>query len=135
MSEGCAAPLILDERKAIDGPGLHALIIGVSSYDYLSGGTATLAPGATKRMRDLAAKIGQLSGPALSAKSLADWMLERREHFGAPLKTVRLLASPSLTEKGLEGIMPATVNNVVAALTDWRQDASKRNDRRDVSLL
>jgi hypothetical protein len=88
-------------------------------------------------MCDLAAKIGQLSGPALSAKSLADWMLQRKDHFSAPLKTVRLLASPSPTEKGSasEGIMPATVNNVAKALTGWREDASEREDRRDISVL
>jgi hypothetical protein len=121
------SPLIFDERSTARGPGLHALIVGVSYYDFLIGGRK-LPP--IRKLRPLAKLIPNVSGPAESAKRFADWLINRRENLTAPLRSLRLLCSPSVDEvkRGLVGITPATTQNVADALLGLWQDSQHNND-------
>ena len=99
---------------------VHALVIGVSRYDYLPGGAG---PTTT---RSLLSGLSQLSAAATSAARVANWL---RDHFDYPdvrLGSVRLLASPVDAERPLPGGVtppPATYDEVRRALFAWRADA------------
>ena len=115
---------------AADVPTVHALVIGVSRYDYFTNGTG---PTTTK---SLLAGLGQLSAAATSAARVANWL---RDHFDYPdvqLGSVRLLASPVETELPLPGGVeppPATYDEVKRALFAWRDDA--RETPGNIALL
>jgi hypothetical protein len=104
------------------GPGLHALVIGVSWYEH--GDQEGLA---------------SLPGAAMSAARFARWLDTEYRNPEAPLHTVRVLASPVDVEDvmirdELEGAAPAAVRtNVVAALGAWSEDC--RSHPRNVALL
>nr|NLI50998.1 hypothetical protein [Propionibacterium sp.] len=103
-----------------DEATVHALVIGVSRYDHLAGGSGTPT---THR---LLAGLSQLSAAATSATRVALWL---RDHFDYPeirLGSVRLLASPSPGEEPLPGGAtppPATYDQVKRALNAWRKEA------------
>ncbi|ALJ36343.1 MULTISPECIES: caspase family protein [Azospirillum] len=117
--------LIFDDRPHNSRPGLHALLIGVSGYPYLSGGPRNRGP---------AYGLGQLSAPARTVKDIAGWLIARKDKLTAPLKTCRLLASPSSLERHadqpitgvppLAEVAPATLDTVLSAAAAWRTDAS-----------
>jgi Caspase domain len=111
------------------GPGVHALMIGVSAYAFIKGGTAIPS---TPVMANLAQQLDQLVGPAQSARDLADFLIARKDKLTKPLRTVRLVASPSPDETkdnpAFDGIPPATSDNIVTALNNWKNDASRSND-------
>ena len=71
--------------------GAHALIVGISEYPHLSGGSGPLAA------RN--GGLGQLEVCAKSAARLFAWLLEAREVGGAPLASCRLLLAPAAGEK------------------------------------
>ncbi|AWN52162.1 caspase family protein [Methylobacterium sp. 17Sr1-1] len=116
--------LIFDENH-IDRPGLHAILIGVSSYPYLNG---------SDHAADETYGLGQLASPALTVVELADVLLKQAASMRPALKTLRLLASPSSDEPiGQQGTafknLPAAhLKNVMRAIFDWRNDASFRMD-------
>ncbi len=118
-------PLIFEDDN--QEPGLHALIIGVSAYSHLQGGTSKPED---EPMLSLYTSLRQLSGPAKSAKDIADFLIERKGKLVKPLRTLRFLASPSTAEVGpaFEGVKPATTENVKSALTAWRRDARRSDD-------
>lgn len=66
-------------------PATHVLIIGVSAYPHLSGGTGKLSADNDG--------MGQLTSPGLSARDLAAWACTGFNHPGKPLKSVSLLLS------------------------------------------
>jgi hypothetical protein len=113
-----------------DEPLVHALVIGVSSYDHLGGGPGPLTD------EPILAGLGQLSAAATSASRVALWL---RDHFEFPsvrLGSVRLLASPSPGELPLpEGVTPppATFDEVGRAVAAWRAAARSRAD--NVTLM
>ena len=120
--------LTFDARPADGAPraGVHALVIGVSSYPHLPGGSAA-QPGSA------AAGLGltQLAAPALTAYRVHQWLIDHREELPVPLHTVRLLLAPSAEELDAEpsiGRPPAgqpTHAGIRAALNDWRADLAR----------
>lgn len=97
-------------------PGVHALIIGVSEYPHLEGGTKQAAN--TYRM-------GQLSAAATGAFRLAEWLQSAGDRLVVPLESCRVLLAPSPGERALTG--PATeetlprFQRVAAELFEWRE--------------
>lgn len=69
------------------GPATHAIVIGVGAYPHLIGGAGPL----TNRNEGMA----QLSSPPLSARALAEWLIESLHDPSKPLATVALLLSES----------------------------------------
>jgi hypothetical protein len=109
--------LLIDNRAAIGAnPGVHAFIIGVSSYPFLGGGATPVAD---------PWGLGQLTSAASSAHAVFEWL--KTATMSAPLATCRVLLSPSAaaSEAPLAGLTkPATFDNVFAEAHDWRQDAA-----------
>jgi Caspase domain len=118
--------LIVDERASSGGePGLHALLLGVSSYRHLRGGAA---PG-----RGDTLGLKELSSAALSAYRLAEWLRRPPGRLVLPLTTLRLLIAPSRSELEAEPELAevasgCTLDQVREAASDWRDDASANRD-------
>jgi hypothetical protein len=113
--------LLFDDRPALGAnPGVHALVIGVSSYPFLIGGAKAVAnPWG----------MGQLTSTAASAFKMFEWLKRTRAQLPVPLATCRVLLSPSPQEAHLNGVADeATVANMLAAANDWRNDASTDRD-------
>ena len=70
-------------------PGVHALIIGISDYPYLSDGSAPIAERAPND-----AGLGQLAVSALSGAMFFEWLLGAGSVAGAPLASCRLHLAP-----------------------------------------
>jgi hypothetical protein len=123
-------PLIFDDGQ--NQPGVHVLVVGVSAYSYLSGGTSTPAK---EPMLSLSRQLAQLSGPAQSARDLADFLISRKDKLVKPLRTLRLLASPSNSEVGpaFNGVLPAKAAHVAKALSAWQADSRRSGD--EVSIF
>src|SRR5688572_12244185 len=115
-------------QRTVKGRGLHALIVGVSSYSHLPGGdraTTTNAFG-----------MEQLTSTSLSAWKVYQWLLDHKDRLAAPLASVRLLLSPSQREldnalKDIPNI--ATIDRATRANFDreaknWRKAAEKNED-------
>ena len=99
---------------------VHALVIGVSKYDHLAGGTGS------QTTKALLGGLGQLSAAATSATRVANWLRDNFDYPKVQLGSVRLLASPSPAEVPLPGGAnppPATSDEVKKAVTRWRRDA------------
>ena len=130
--------LFFDARKKLgDNPGLHALLVGVGGYPHLKpedlpppqGGWPAEAP---------TFGLTQLSSSAPSAFRIARWLVRHGHQLDRPLKTCRLLLSPTGTERTLrtlEGytIPAATFDNLMRAVGDWRADAARNS--RDLTLF
>lgn len=102
----------------VAGAATHALVIGCGHYPHLPGGGAAQCGDPDG--------LGQLSSPPLSARTLADWLID---DFGAdgqdkPLASVRLLLSeqPPAQYRG-QDVTPATAANVAEAVKAWRDHA------------
>lgn len=121
--------LIFDDNH-VDRPGLHAILIGVSSYPCLNDGD---------QVADETYGLGQLASPALTVVELADVLLNQATWMKPPLKTLRVLASPSAQERAVQkgrafqSLPAANLRNVMRAVVDWRSDASLR--RHDATLF
>jgi Caspase domain len=105
--------------------GFHALIVGVSDYPHLLGGSAKLA---RQHMG-----MQQLSSAARAAFKMCRWLVSREKYLPAPLASVRLLLSPLDKEMEKESeysaeVERATLNNFLKAATEWREDASTHPD-------
>ena len=109
------------EDPALRGkPGLHAFIVGASSYPFLTGG-AKVQPN-TYGMR-------QLSAAATSADRVWQWIRNNSARLATPLATCRLLLSPSPSESGLTApVEPATLANFLRDAAGWREDARTHRD-------
>jgi hypothetical protein len=113
-----------------DRATVHALVIGVSRYEYLQGGTGP------ETDKALLAGLGQLSAAATAATRIANWLRDNFEYPNVQLGSIRLLASPSPSELPLPGGAnppPATSDEVKKALTRWRRDA--RSTPGNITLL
>ena len=108
----------------IAGAGVHALIVGVSDYLNL--------PEAGEPSSDETWKLNKLSSPALSAFKIFDFITTTGLRL--PLKTVRLLLSPSPAEVQVE---PRLANATPTRASrdafsklagQWRKDASVNKD-------
>jgi hypothetical protein len=103
-------------RKA----GAHALIIGVSDYPHLAGGSGPLA--------DDNGGLSQLEVSAKTGAKVFRWLDQVGEVAGAPVATCRLLLSPRPSEiaeidqvtRGNYG--PSNFDSVRKAIEDWGND-------------
>ena len=89
MIRGHAGKLFHDNcpDDPAQGPGVHALVIGMSRYT-LEGGKAPNG-------------FADIAGTAVAACRFATWLVEDFHHpKSIPLRTVRLLLSPMESEKG-----------------------------------
>ena len=111
-------------------PTVHVLVIGVSSYDHLPGGTGEQSTAA------MLSGLSQLSAAATSATRIALWIRNTFDFPNVQLGTVRLLASPSPAELPLPDDVappPATYDEVRKAVAGWLKDA--RSGDGNVSVL
>ena len=113
------------DNRAKPEPGVHALIVGVSDYKFLP----NRGPNG-----DPMFNLTRLTSPALSAYRFHSWLM--KEHNAGtlvkPLKTCRVLLSPSPEEQAVEpqinsiqNVGIATFGGLKAAAQVWRNDASK----------
>ena len=113
--------LVIDNRGTVAEPGIHALIVGVSDYLNL--------PDHDDPPINSAWFLNKLTSPALSAFKFYE--LVRTSPLRLPIKTVRLLLSPSQLEVNVNpalGTSGATRANRAAFemfARDWRADAGK----------
>jgi hypothetical protein len=108
-------------------PGTHALVIGVSRYLHFDDG-----PEPTEIGRDF--HMEQLSAAARSASEVAAWLLTEYRSTHAPLKSLRVLLSPSPDEQIAEPVatllrpdaqdIEATLANAKTAFRDFRDVCS-----------
>ena len=120
-------PFLVDERPA-QAAATHAIVIGVGHYPHLPGGGS---PVRVKKPEGM----GQLTSPPVSARAFASWLIEKYNYPAKALASVALLVSErnpvpfrnplTAVETAVE---PATMDNIEAALTDWRM-RGKANDR------
>lgn len=78
-------PALIYFAPAHVGPGTHVLIVGISDYPHLIGGT--------EPRPDIAEGMGQLDAPAISAHALAAWFLDEFNNPDRPLASLALLLS------------------------------------------
>jgi hypothetical protein len=103
-----------------NAPGVHALIIGISDYPYLSDGSAPIAE---RALND--GGLGQLAVSALSGAMFFEWLLGAGPVAGAPLASCRLHLAPRPDE--LDRVKAKSRNHFGAsdyatlrtALDDW----------------
>lgn len=109
--------LLLDRRAALQGqPGCHALLVGVSAYPHLLGGSGPIASETFG--------LPQLSAAVASAVRIYEWLLQHQDGMAAPLATCRMLVSPSAAEPSPQGdVEPATLENFLRVAAAWRADA------------
>lgn len=123
------APFLVDEQPR-QRPATHAIVIGVGHYPHLPGGGG----------RPQVAKpegLTQLTSPPISARKFATWLIGRYNNVDRPLASVALLLSertPKLftnprTNKDHQ-VEVATIENIEAALTAWRERGEDRADQR-----
>ena len=123
------------ERNAGDLPGTHALVIGVSQYQFLpQDGQPPPDDRDTFGLR-------QARTPATSAWNFARWLESAYNNPKAPLASVRLLLSPSEWEKENVPdlgklpmtVLPATRDNVEEAVGEWHDLSA--TSRENVAIL
>lgn len=112
----------------VRGSAIHAIVIGVSAYPHLVGGTGLLS--------DRNEGMGQISSPAPSARSVASWLIDELYDPDKPLATVALLLSepdPAPFHNPRTGedhaVAAATMANARQALRDWGARAQRADDR------
>lgn len=98
----------------------HAIVIGISAYPHLKGGTGAPA--------DDHFGLGQLAVSAQTAFRFFEWLRDDYHHETAPIGSVRLLLSPTAEERaenaGMEeagAYAPADYATCEAALIEWRR--------------
>ena len=110
--------LIVDKRDELAGqPGLHAICLGFSDYPHLLGG-------AEEKEWNLGMR--QLTATAQTAADVATW-LKDQTGLAAPLKTLRVLLSPTPAEQAagrLGDFELAERKPVDDALLAWQADCS-----------
>jgi hypothetical protein len=108
------------------GPGTHALVIGVGSYDHLLNGNRTLL--------DNPFGLKQLGSPPLSAAAFADWLINGLSNEDAPLASVEVVISAPvpIVIKTRAGdrveIEPATMANIRSAADRWFARANTHDE-------
>lgn len=107
--------LWVDDELDPQGPGVHALIIGVSRYDHLEKGALTKAGAETYG-------LGQLAVSALTALRFFGWLRGDYALSGWPLARVRLLLAPQKKGVGLAEI--DELDGCVPEIVDWAGEAT-----------
>lgn len=105
-------------------PGLHALIVGVSSYPHLPGRDEPPGPNAYG--------MGQLTGAALAAAAMEDWLRATDGRLTVPVRSVKTLLSPSAEElrirPSLREAPLATFAALRQAALDWQKECAADPD-------
>lgn len=117
--------LVIDRRQDVPGPGVHALVVGVSKYAHLP--AHDLPPEAATW------DLKSLGTSALAAAAVADWLRGAGANLAKPLKTLRLLLSPTDIELARRADWPApltepTRNAFESAIVEWRKDCESSRD-------
>ena len=127
MPDPADPSLVVDRRAELAAPGLHAILIGVSDYDYL--------PPHDEPPGEGLEALKKLGSPALSAFRFRQQLeqLDALKRLRHPLKTVRLLTAPSpmeiATEPALEGAAQrANFDAIKKALRAWRRDVAEAKE-------
>jgi hypothetical protein len=109
--------MVIDHREA-GKPGTHALIIGISDYPHLQGGSGPLA--------EQSFGLKQLPTAIRSALAFHDWLMNKPQ-LPVPLATCRLLLAPLPGERQTipSNTAPAGTDDFVRAASAWRQDARR----------
>jgi hypothetical protein len=116
-------------RDEIQGPAFHALIIGVSNYEFFPEATQGFP-----RRDKVTLGLTKLKTPAAGAFRVARWLRDNYWHPTVQWKTIRLLLSPSDEEKANElaalekPVPPATAAEVKKALDEWQADCTGNRD-------
>ncbi len=112
----------------LGAPGTHALVIGCSGYRHLADGVAPTQIGSSFDLE-------QLSAAARSASEIAAWLLTEYRCPAAPLKSLRVLVSPSPGEQLASPVtdlaipLPeATIENARAAVVEFRKACDSHAD-------
>jgi Caspase domain len=121
--------------KKTGKPCTHALVVGVSKYQFLTE-DGSPGPGGRETFG-----MRQAKTPATSAFRFARWLDKTYNNPSAPLGTVRLLLSPSDFEtanvpelaKLPAKVLPGTRDNAEQAVADWFADCGTNSD--NVAIL
>jgi hypothetical protein len=116
---------VIDNNAAVgvDKPGLHALLIGLSDYKYLSNDNKPFG-------------FKKVQGPAASALTLAHWLdqADAAGILGLRLKTMRLLWMPSSAEKAPNSSLAVAASSLADAesarvtIEAWRDDCNSHQE-------
>jgi hypothetical protein len=112
--------ILIDRRREEPGPGLHALVIGVSKYQYL--------PDVDDPPDEATWNLKSLGSPAISAALVCEWIEKQHNTKGLalPLKTLRVLISPTRQEIAALSVWPKAdkpdYDNVNEAVRSWHTD-------------
>jgi len=116
-------------KKDVPGPGTHGLIIGISFYPHITGGSDPTQQGESFQ-------LDQLTTAARSASEFAGWLLNEYHNVMAPLKSLRVLLSPSpgeMLNSTIQSLLPveysATRARVEQDLAEFRDacDSDPKN--------
>lgn len=80
----------LVHEEVVTGPATYAIVIGVGEYPHLIGGSASLSPNNDG--------MGQLTSPPVSARAVAEWLIQNYRNPKQPLASVSLLLSETPTQ-------------------------------------
>jgi len=129
--------LWVDRRGEVKGSGLHALIIGVSDYEFLP------APDQFPQPGRITLGLTKVNIPATGAFRVAQWFKEKYSHPTTQIKTIRVLLSaspdelkqPDLPELATASAKQPRANSdeVWQALQDWQKDCEGSPD--DIAVL
>lgn len=107
-------------QEDLTKPGTHALVVGISAYLHFQDGSVPTLRGINSQME-------QLSAAARSASEFAGWLLREYRCDHAPLRSLRVLLSPSKNEiidpdiaALLNGDFSATLINVKNELQQFK---------------
>lgn len=101
--------------------GVHALLIGVGRYPHLKDGKS-------KIKFDHAGDIGQLTSPYHSVKAFSEWLRSEMTLPGAPLSSLRVLASSPSSSVVTEGWERPEIGNIRTAVGDWYKDCDRHSN-------
>jgi hypothetical protein len=117
--------VILERARTQEGPGTHALVVGVSHYPHLSPNEGPVAK--------TYSTLKQLPSAVLSAKAFANWLCRTPlRNPAAPLGRIELLLSPAEQNEGVQ-CEAATHANLQAAFGRWFKTCTSSSD--NVALL
>jgi|HubBroStandDraft_2_1064218.scaffolds.fasta_scaffold83546_1 hypothetical protein len=136
----------IDRQASVPGPGVHALIIGVSDYTYLP------EEGQLPEIGRETLGLTKVDIPATGAYLVGKWLRDKYWHPTHRVKTIRLLLSPSQHEisptvakdsaldandraelASVGKAAPASTENVQQALLDWQAECD--NHPEDIAFL
>jgi caspase domain-containing protein len=106
-------------------PATHALVVGVSEYDYL--------PDADDELSASPFGLRRLTSAAGTAAAFAEWLTANAGSLPRPLATVRLLIAPTDSERErhaahCEASGSPTLRSFLMAAEAWRADLVRSDD-------